>query len=102
MSWRRVERQRPQKQQSRCKIAYTTTEKFLIRPSLSCQSTLTNPSRGLQLLVSWLISSYLDSVIHFAYVLLRMLEKYSKNKAYMYVRKKRVKRQKEKDGKSDE
>lgn len=32
---------------------------------------------------------YLDSVIHLSYVLLRMLEKYSKSKAYMYVRKKK-------------
>lgn len=33
---------------------------------------------------------YLDSVINLAYTLLRMLEKYSKSKAYMYVRKKRA------------
>lgn len=44
------------------------------------------------------LPSYLDSVVHFAYVLLRMLEKYSKNKSFMYVRKKRAKRQKEKEG----
>lgn len=36
--------------------------------------------------------AYLDSVIHFAYVLLRMLEKYSKNKGFMYVRKKKARR----------
>lgn len=36
--------------------------------------------------------AYLDSVIHFAYVLLRMLEKYSKNKGFMFVRKKKAKR----------
>lgn len=33
---------------------------------------------------------YLDSVMHLAYTLLRMLEKYSKSKAYMYVRKKKA------------
>lgn len=33
---------------------------------------------------------YLDSIINLAYTLLRMLEKYSKSKAYMYVRKKRA------------
>ncbi|BGP23540.1 replication fork protection complex subunit Tof1/Swi1 [Rhodotorula toruloides] len=33
---------------------------------------------------------YLDAVIHLAYTLLRMLEKYSKSKAYMYVRKKKA------------
>ncbi|GAA5975641.1 hypothetical protein JCM10908_005228 [Rhodotorula pacifica] len=33
---------------------------------------------------------YLDSVINLAYTLLRMLEKYSKSKAYMYVRKKKA------------
>ncbi|KAI9636791.1 topoisomerase 1-associated factor 1 [Dioszegia hungarica] len=36
--------------------------------------------------------AYLDSVVHFAYVLLRMLEKYSKNKGFMYVRKKKARR----------
>lgn len=40
--------------------------------------------------------AYLDSVIHFAYVLLRMLEKYSKNKGYMFVRKKKARRAKKK------
>lgn len=40
--------------------------------------------------------AYLDSIIHFAYVLLRMLEKYSKNKGYMYVRKKKARRAKKK------
>ncbi|CEQ41477.1 SPOSA6832_03222, partial [Sporobolomyces salmonicolor] len=33
---------------------------------------------------------YLDSVINLSYTLLRMLEKYSKSKAYMYVRKKKA------------
>lgn len=37
-----------------------------------------------------LFHRYLDSVINLAYTLLRMLEKYSKSKAYMYVRKKRA------------
>ena len=32
--------------------------------------------------------TFLDCTIHFAYVLLRMLEKYSKTKTYMFVRKK--------------
>ncbi|KAK4685899.1 replication fork protection complex subunit TIMELESS/Tof1/Swi1, partial [Tremellales sp. Uapishka_1] len=36
--------------------------------------------------------AYLDSVVHFAFVLLRMLEKYSKNKSFMFVRKKRAAR----------
>nr|XP_018259274.1 topoisomerase 1-associated factor 1 [Kwoniella dejecticola CBS 10117]OBR81432.1 topoisomerase 1-associated factor 1 [Kwoniella dejecticola CBS 10117] len=40
--------------------------------------------------------AYLDSVIHFAYVLLRMLEKYSKNKAFMFIRKKKAARKKRK------
>ncbi|KAI5476063.1 hypothetical protein MNV49_000435 [Pseudohyphozyma bogoriensis] len=39
---------------------------------------------------------YLDSVINLAYVLLRMLEKYSKSKAYMYVKKKAKARRKKK------
>lgn len=42
------------------------------------------------------MSSYLDSVVHFAYVLLRMLEKYSKNKSYMFVRKRRAAKSKRK------
>ncbi|GAA5903525.1 Tof1p [Sporobolomyces salmoneus] len=45
---------------------------------------------------------YLDSVITLSYTLLRMLEKYSKSKAYMYVRKKKAgraaKKKKAKDG----
>ncbi|TXT09069.1 hypothetical protein VHUM_02543 [Vanrija humicola] len=32
---------------------------------------------------------YLEAIIHFAYVLLRMLERYSKDNAYMYVRKRK-------------
>lgn len=36
------------------------------------------------------VRRYLDSVMHLAYTLLRMLEKYSKSKAYMYVRKKKA------------
>lgn len=39
---------------------------------------------------------YLDSVINLSYVLLRMLEKYSKSKAYMYVRKKKSRASKKK------
>ncbi|KAM0754978.1 timeless-domain-containing protein [Meredithblackwellia eburnea MCA 4105] len=39
---------------------------------------------------------YLDSVMHLSYVLLRMLEKYSKSKAYMYVRKKKSRARKRK------
>ncbi|CED82764.1 timeless-domain-containing protein [Phaffia rhodozyma] len=39
---------------------------------------------------------YLDSVIHFACVLLRMLEKYSKGNAYMFFRKKKAQRAKRK------
>jgi hypothetical protein len=31
---------------------------------------------------------YLDAVMNLSYTLLRMLEKYSKSKSYMYVRKK--------------
>lgn len=42
------------------------------------------------------VPRYLDSVIHFAYVLLRMLERYSKNNAYMYVRKRKAARRKRK------
>lgn len=34
--------------------------------------------------------AYLDAIIHFAYVLLRMLEKYSKNNTFMFVRKRRA------------
>lgn len=33
--------------------------------------------------------SFLDCIVHFAYVLLRMLEKYSKSQAYMFVRKRK-------------
>lgn len=43
---------------------------------------------------------YLDSIINLNYVLLRMLEKYSKNKNYMYVRKKAHKRAKQKKAKA--
>lgn len=32
---------------------------------------------------------YLDAVVHFAYVLLRMLERYSKNKGFLVVKKKK-------------
>lgn len=42
------------------------------------------------------MGSYLDSVVHFAYILLRMLEKYSKNKSFMFVRKRRSARKKRK------
>ncbi|WVR08981.1 hypothetical protein IAU60_006041 [Kwoniella sp. DSM 27419] len=38
--------------------------------------------------------AYLDSVVHFAYVLLRMLEKYSKNKSYMFIRKRKAAKKK--------
>ncbi|WRT69168.1 uncharacterized protein IL334_006152 [Kwoniella shivajii] len=41
--------------------------------------------------------AYLDSVVHFAYVLLRMLEKFSKNKAFMFIRKKKAARKKRKE-----
>ncbi|EIW66064.1 hypothetical protein TREMEDRAFT_65909 [Tremella mesenterica DSM 1558] len=34
--------------------------------------------------------TYLDSVVHFAYVLLRMLERYSKTNTYMFVRKRKA------------
>jgi replication fork protection complex subunit Tof1/Swi1 len=40
--------------------------------------------------------AYLDSVIHFAYVLLRMLEKHSKEKGFMLVRKKKARARKKK------
>ncbi|ORY33101.1 timeless protein-domain-containing protein [Naematelia encephala] len=40
--------------------------------------------------------AYLTSVVHFAYVFLRMLEKYSKNKAFMFVRKRKAARKKRK------
>ncbi|SCZ93205.1 BZ3500_MvSof-1268-A1-R1_Chr6-2g08528 [Microbotryum saponariae] len=42
---------------------------------------------------------YLDSVINLAYVLLRMLERYAKSKAYMYVRKKKARQSRRKKGK---
>ncbi|WWD21366.1 hypothetical protein CI109_105851 [Kwoniella shandongensis] len=45
--------------------------------------------------------AYLDSVIHFAYVLLRMLEKYSKTKAFMFVRKRKAARKKRKQAVED-
>jgi replication fork protection complex subunit Tof1/Swi1 len=42
--------------------------------------------------------TFLDCTIHFAYVLLRMLEKYSKSKSFMFVRKRTAqKKQKKKD-----
>ncbi|KAE8543703.1 topoisomerase 1-associated factor 1 [Cryptococcus gattii VGV] len=41
--------------------------------------------------------AYLDSVIHFAYVLLRMLEKYSKTKAFMFIRKRKNTHKKRKE-----
>jgi replication fork protection complex subunit Tof1/Swi1 len=37
---------------------------------------------------------YLDAVIHLMYVMLRMLEKYSKNQDYIFVKKKAAKRSK--------
>ena len=39
---------------------------------------------------------YLDAVVHLAYVMLRMLEKYSKNQDYIFVKKKAAKRGKKK------
>ncbi|GAA5880461.1 hypothetical protein JCM16303_005390 [Sporobolomyces ruberrimus] len=47
---------------------------------------------------------YLDSTVNLSYTLLRMLEKYSKSKAYMYVRKKKAGRaaKKKKTGTGDE
>ncbi|WVF65442.1 hypothetical protein IAT40_000170 [Kwoniella sp. CBS 6097] len=45
--------------------------------------------------------AYLDSVIHFAYVLLRMLEKFSKNKAFMFIRKKKAARKKRQQNQQD-
>ncbi|GAA5968611.1 hypothetical protein JCM21900_002207 [Sporobolomyces salmonicolor] len=48
---------------------------------------------------------YLDSVINLSYTLLRMLEKYSKSKAYMYVRKKkagRAAKKKKNDGEAED
>ncbi|TNY24515.1 timeless protein-domain-containing protein [Rhodotorula diobovata] len=44
---------------------------------------------------------YLDAVLNLAYTLLRMLEKYSKSKAYMYVRKKKAKKAASKRKKPD-
>lgn len=43
---------------------------------------------------------YLDSVINLSYVLLRMLEKYSKSKAFMYVRKKQNRASRKKKNRS--
>ncbi|KAH8930022.1 hypothetical protein BT69DRAFT_1275789 [Atractiella rhizophila] len=43
---------------------------------------------------------YLNSVVQLAFVLLRMLEKYSKSKAHMYIRKKTIRRNKKKAKKS--
>ena len=43
---------------------------------------------------SLLTGSYLESVIHFAYVLLRMLEKHSKSKTYMFIRKRKAAKKK--------
>ena len=40
--------------------------------------------------------SYLDAIVNFAYVLLRMLEKYSKTKSYMFVRKRKAAKKKRK------
>lgn len=37
-------------------------------------------------------NKFLDAIIHLAYVLLRMLEKYSKHKAHMFVRRKKANR----------
>jgi replication fork protection complex subunit Tof1/Swi1 len=41
--------------------------------------------------------AYLDSVINFAYVLLRMLERYSKTKTFMFIRKRKAARKKRKE-----
>ena len=35
-------------------------------------------------------NKFLDAIVHLAYVMLRMVEKYSKSKAYMFVRKKKA------------
>lgn len=45
-------------------------------------------------------SRYLDAVIHLNYVLLRMLEKYSKSNSYMYYRKRTAKRARRKRSES--
>lgn len=42
------------------------------------------------------MTRYLDSIIHFAYVLLRNLESYSKSQKFMYVRKRKAARRKRK------
>ena len=44
---------------------------------------------------------YLTSIINFAYVLLRMLEKHSKNNSYMFVRKRKGLSGKKKKGEDD-
>ena len=44
--------------------------------------------------------AYLDAVVHLAYVLLRMLEKYSKSNSYMFVRKRKAKKAKRNNGQS--
>jgi hypothetical protein len=44
--------------------------------------------------------SYLDAVVHLAYVLLRMLEKYSKSNSYMFVRKRKAKKARRKNRQS--
>lgn len=44
--------------------------------------------------IHWLTPSYLESVVHFAYVLLRMLEKHSKSKTYMFIRKRKAAKKK--------
>ncbi|ORX39175.1 timeless protein-domain-containing protein [Kockovaella imperatae] len=42
--------------------------------------------------------AYLETVVDFAYVLLKMLERYSKNKSFMFVRKRKAARRKRKAG----
>ena len=38
--------------------------------------------------------SYLETIVNFAFVLLRMLERYSKNKSFMFIRKRKAARRK--------
>ncbi|ODO09506.1 topoisomerase 1-associated factor 1 [Cryptococcus amylolentus CBS 6273] len=45
--------------------------------------------------------AYLDSIIHFAYVLLRMLERYSKTKSFMFIRKRKNTHRKRKEQQVD-
>lgn len=124
--WPRVVKRKLSKQQKSCRTKSTITVISSRWLTLSFSGSRTNQSRmyllpitsarsdltflflsfrltdgKMFLWIDLIISSrYLDAVIHLNYVLLRMLEKYSKSNSYMYYRKRTAKRARRKRSES--